>query len=97
MPKKPTVKIDESALNKGQLRKLNAVRKSFGPEIADKAFAEWLTEQPREIVEPEDMNATTIRETLEPMVMSNKLKIPRGGYLVRRGRGRIIVERARSE
>ena len=97
MPKKTTVKIDESALNKGQLRKLNAVRKSFGPEIADKAFAEWLTEQPREIAEPEDMNATTIRETLEPMVMSNKLKIPRGGYLVRRGRGRIIGERARSE
>jgi hypothetical protein len=97
MAKKPTIKIDESALSKGQLRKLNAVRKSFGPEIADKAFAEWLTEQPKEIAEPEDMNAKVIQETLEPMVMSNKIKIPRGGYLVRRGRGRVIVERARSE
>jgi hypothetical protein len=97
MAKKPTIKIDESALSKGQLRKLNAVRKSFGPEIADKAFAEWLTEQPKEIAEPEDMNAKVIQETLEPLVMSNKIKIPRGGYLVRRGRGRVIVERARSE
>jgi hypothetical protein len=97
MPKKSTVKIDESVLSKGQLRKLNAVRKSFGSEIADKAFAQWLTEQPREIAEPEDMNAALVRKTLEPMVMSNKLKIPRGGYIVRRGRGRIIVEPARSE
>ena len=97
MPKKPTVQIDESVLSKGHLRKLNAARKSFGPEIADKAFSEWLTEQPREIAEPEEMNATMIRETLEPIVMSGKLKIPRGGYFVRRGRGRIIVERARSE
>jgi len=97
MPKKSTVKIDESVLSKGQLRKLNAVRKSFGSEIADKAFAQWLTEQPREIAEPKDMNAALVRKTLEPMVMSNKLKIPRGGYIVRRGRGRIIVEPARSE
>ena len=97
MPKKSTVKFDESVLSKGQLRKLNAVRKSFGSEIADKAFAQWLTEQPREIAEPEDMNAALVRKTLEPMVMSNKLKIPRGGYIVRRGRGRIIVEPARSE
>ena len=97
MPKKAAAKIDESALSKGQLRKLTAVRKSFGPEIADKAFAEWLTEQPKDIAEPEDLNAALVRETLEPMVLSNKLKIPRGGYLVRRGRGRIIVERAASD
>ena len=97
MPKKADVQIDESALSKGQLRKLNAVRKSFGPGIADKAFAEWLTEQPNEIAEPEDMNAALVRKALEPMVLSNKLKIPRGGYLVRRGRGRIIVERPASD
>ena len=31
--------IDEASLTKGQLRKLNALRKSIGPAIADKAFA----------------------------------------------------------
>ena len=97
MPKKATANIDESALTKGQLRKLTAVRKSFGPEIADKAFAQWLTEQPKEKALPEDRNVKLIVKTLEPLVLGNKLKIPRGGYLVRRGRGRIIVEQARSD
>ena len=94
MPKKPTSKIDESSLNKGQLRKLNTVRKSFGPEIADNAFAQWLAEAPAELSEPEDANAKKIQAAIEPLVLSNKIKIPRGGYLVRRGRGRVIVERA---
>ena len=31
--------IDETALSKGKLRKLNALRKSVGPSIADEAFA----------------------------------------------------------
>ena len=97
MPRKATPKIDESTLTKGQLRKLTAVRKSFGPEIADKAFAQWLAEQPREKAIPGDRNAELMVKTLEPLVLGNKLKIPRGGYLVRRGRGRIIVEQARSE
>jgi hypothetical protein len=85
--------IDEALLTKGQLRKLNAVRKSFGPEIADKAFAQWLAEAPKELAEPEDLNAKAIAAKLEPLVLSGKIKIPRGGYLVRRGRGRVIVER----
>ena len=33
----------ESELTKGQIRKLNALRKSIGEEIAHKAFADWLT------------------------------------------------------
>ena len=97
MPKKAALKIVESKLTKGQLRKLNAVRKSFGREIADKAFADWLAEQPKDRPLPGDRNAKLMEKTLEPLVLGNKLKIPRGGYLVRRGRGRIIVERARSE
>ncbi len=97
MPKKAAPKIVERKLTKGQLRKLNAVRKSFGKEIADKAFAEWLAEPPKDKPTPGDRNAKLIVKTLEPLVLGNKLKIPRGGYLVRRGRGRIIVERARSE
>ena len=97
MPKKAASKIVESKLTKGQLRKLNAVRKSFGQEIADKAFAEWLAEKPTDKPIRGDRNAKLVVKTLEPLVLGNKLKIPRGGYLVRRGRGRVIVERARSE
>ncbi len=93
MPKKAAPRFNEKDLTKGQLRKLNAVRKSLGQEIADKAFAEWLEQQPAEKSEPEDKNAKLIVRTLEPLVLGNKLKIPRGGYLVKRGRGRIVVGR----
>ena len=36
---------DLSTLTKGQTRKLNALRKSLGNEIADDAFAKWMKTQ----------------------------------------------------
>ena len=86
------VEIDEGALTKGQLRKLNALRKSVGNEVGEKAFAEWLSSRP---AAAPDGNATLIVDTLWPMVQQGTLAIPRGGYLIRRGRGRIIVEPAK--
>ena len=85
--------IDETALSKGERRKLNALRKSVGDEIGDRAFLEWLSSRPAGS-EKEDPNAMTIVDTLWPIVEEGRLKIPRGGYLLRRGRGRIIVEPA---
>ena len=82
--------IDESTLTKGQLRKLNALRKSVGPGIAERAFAEWLSTQPGAV----DTSAEAIAAALWPLVQQGRVAIPRGGYLVRRGRGRIVVERA---
>ncbi len=86
--------IDESTLTKGQLRKLNALKKSVGEEVGERAFAEWLALQGTEKGEP-DGNAAMIVDTLWPMVQEGRLAIPRGGYLIRRGRGRIIVEAAK--
>ena len=34
--------IDETTLTKGQVRKLNALRKSVGPELGEDVFAKWL-------------------------------------------------------
>ena len=42
-----------------------------------------------------DRNAELIAETLGNLVQSGGLKIPRGGYVVTRGRGRVIVTRAK--
>ncbi|MEX2643399.1 MAG: hypothetical protein WD270_08100 [Acetobacterales bacterium] len=92
MPKMATVSYDERSLSKGQIRKLNALRKSVGPEIGEKAFAEWLADQEQAGGLSNDRNAQLISETLWPLIQKNQLRIPRGGYLVRRGRGRIIVE-----
>lgn len=86
------IQIDESNLTKGQRRKLNALRNSVGDEIAARAFAEWLSSQPTK--DGVDSNAALIVDTLWPLVQQGTLAIPRGGYLLRRGRGRIIVEPA---
>ena len=82
--------IDETALTKGQLRKLNALRKSLGPSIADEAFAKWL-DQAAEAPAADD-NAEIIADALWALIQEGKLTIRRGGYLVRRGRKRVIVE-----
>jgi len=89
----PSAKIDESALTKGQVRKLNALRKSIGDQLGEEAFVKWLSAQPKETAEPVDNNAVAIQDALEKLVLKGTIKIPRGGYLIRRGRGRLIVER----
>ena len=82
--------IDETALNKGQIRKLNALRKSLGPAIADEAFSKWLGQAAKA---PEgDANAEVIAKALWDLIRQGKLLMRRGGYIVRRGRGRVIVE-----
>ncbi len=86
--------FDESTLTKGQLRKLNALRKSVGDEVGTRAFAEWLASQDT-AKGKQDGNAAMIVDTLWPMVQDGTLAIPRGGYRIRRGRGRIIVEPAK--
>ena len=82
--------IDETSLTKGQLRKLNALRKSVGSAIADEAFAKWLDQV---TVTPDvDQNAEVIADALWGLIREGELSIRRGGYIVRRGRGRVIVE-----
>ena len=81
-------RIDEGALTKGQLRK------SVGEEVGERAFASWLESQ-GVADEKADGNAALVVDTLWPLIEQGRLAIPRGGYLLRRGRGRIIVEPAR--
>ena len=91
-PPKPAG-IDEKALTKGQLRKLGVLRKSLGDKIADKAFAEWLKSGGGAPAAQADKSAQLIADALGKLVIAGKLRIPRGGYLLTRGRGRVIVER----
>jgi hypothetical protein len=93
MARKPAPKLDEKLLTKGEIRKLTALRKSVGEDIGEKAFIDWLRKKPTALAELEDKNAALIADTLIPLIEQNKLRIPRGGYLVRRGRGRVVVER----
>ena len=87
-------KIDESTLTRGQRRKLDTLCKSVGDEIGERAFAAWLSTQPKQEVVEEDHDAALIVDTLWPLVREGTLAIPRGGYLLRRGRNRLICEPA---
>ncbi len=97
MARKAKSGISEKGLSKGQLRKLNALRKSVGDDIGEKAFLDWIKKQSKEPAPKVDKNAEVVVSALNQLVNSGKLRIPRGGYLVTRGRGRVIVARTREE
>ena len=80
-----------SNLTKMQTRKLNALRKSLGNMIADKAFREWLDQQPSADASA-DPTKEEIRKRLEKPMLAGDLKIGREGFIIRRGRGRLLVE-----
>ncbi len=93
MARKPAPKLDEKLLTKGELRKLTALRNSVGEDVGEQAFLEWLRKKTAVMTEPEDKNAALIADTLMPLIEQNRLRIPRGGYLILRGRGRVTVVR----
>ena len=62
----PSSAIDESALSKGQVRKLNALRKSVGADIGERAFADWLATH--SAGDPEDRNAVQVADALWPLI-----------------------------
>ncbi len=91
MARKP--KIDEANLTKMDVRKLNALKKSVGDDIGEKAFAEWLKNRPAPSasVAP-DKTAEAIAGAVMGLIEAGTIKgLPRGGYNVRRGRGRVVV------
>jgi len=94
MPKGKRKRIDLKKLTKGQLRKLKALRKSLGDDIAERAFAQWYARQSMANVTAADKNASAIALTLWKLVQAKKLRIGRRGYVIKRGRGRLIVEPA---
>ena len=86
MARKPASKIDEKALTKGELRKLNALRKSIGGDIGEKAFVEWLRKKPAAVVELEDKDAALIVDTLIPLI-EKAGKYCRSPFIMRTKRG----------
>jgi len=91
-------RIQERKLNKGHQRKLKALRKSLGKKIADEAFSKWLKEiaSGKKKASKIDPVAVRLADCIGKEDKKKlKLKIPRGGYLVRRGfQGVILVEAA---
>lgn len=80
--------INESNLTKGQVRKLNALRKSIGDKLGEEAFSKWLKEQTSlEPKEKSDPVANKILEALKPLQNDKSFKLGNKGYIVKRARG----------
>ena len=90
--------INESNLTKGQIRKLNALRKSIGDALGEEAFRKWLKQQKVVTKEVElDPVAEMIVEALKPLAKKKNVNLGRYGYSVKRARGKgakgIVVTR----
>ena len=83
--------IDETKLTKGQLRKLNALRKSVGDALGEEAFGKWLAHQatlpPKSKPKPDPV-AVKIIEAFAGLESDPKFRLGNYGYTIRRVKGR---------
>ena len=81
--------IDETGLTKGLVRKLNALRKSVGDDLAEEVFAKWLERQAAsQAKENPDPMAMKIGEALADFVNDPKFNLGNHGYTLRRAKGK---------
>ena len=80
--------IDHSTLTKGQVRKLNALRKSLGNDIAEDAFGKWMKTQSKTPKEVRDPVADALVAALSRLTSDKSFKLGNKGYVVRRAKGR---------
>ena len=79
--------IDQSTLTKGQFRKLNALRKSVGDDIAEDAFAKWMKSQTKTPKEVRDPVADALIAALDQFKDDKTFRLGRKGYVVKRSKG----------
>ncbi len=80
--------IDQSTLTKGQIRKLNALRKSVGDDIAEDAFTKWLATQSKVTKEVRDPVADALVAALANLQDDKSFRLGNKGYVVRRAKGK---------
>ena len=80
--------IDQSILNKGQVRKLNALRKSVGDVIAEDAFSKWLKSLSQTPKEGSDPVADALVAALDQFKDDKTFKLGTKGYVVKRSKGK---------
>ena len=81
--------IDVTTLTKGQVRKLNALRKSVGDALGEKVFGKWLAKQAQaSAARRADPVAEAIAIALAAFEDDPKFRLGRYGYTIRRARGK---------
>ena len=80
--------IDQSTLTKGQIRKLNALRKSVGDDIAENAFGKWMKTQTKTPKDIRDLVADALVAALSRLKSDKSFKLGNKGYVVKRSKGK---------
>ena len=80
--------IDQSTLTKGQVRKLNALRKSVGDNIAENAFGKWMKFQSKTPKNVRDPVADALVAALSNLTSNKSFKLGSKGYVVKRAKGK---------
>ena len=81
--------IKESSLNKGQIRKINALRKSIGVKLGEEAFGKWLKEQAKAVPKVQsDPVAEKILNAVKSLEKDKTVKLGNRGYVVKRAKGK---------
>jgi hypothetical protein len=80
--------VNHSTLTKGQIRKLNALRKSVGDDIADEAFTKWMKSQSKTPKEVRDPVADALVAALANLQIDKSFKLGNKGYVVKRSKGK---------
>jgi len=80
--------IDYSTLSKGKVRKLNALRKSVGDDIAEDAFEKWMKSQQQTSKEVNDPVADALVSALDQFKDDKTFSLGAKGYVVKRSKGK---------
>ena len=81
--------IDETGLTKGLVRKLTALRKSVGDDLAGEVFAKWLEREATSQANGKpDPVAMKILEALAGFENDPKFNLGNYGYTLRRAKGK---------
>ena len=80
--------IDESNLTKGQVRKLDALRKSVGDDIAEGAFSKWMKIQTQTPKDVSDLVADALVAALDEYKDDKTFRLGSKGYVVKRSKGK---------
>ena len=80
--------MDHSTLTKGQVRKLNALRKSVGNDIAEDAFTKWMKTQSKTPKDVRDPVADALVAALSNLTSNKSFRLGTKGYVVKRAKGR---------
>ena len=82
--------MDEMSLTKGQVRKLNALKKSIGEELGAETFTKWLSNQEKKKNEGAKVDPVAIKlqEVLSPLGSDPSVRLGNKGYTIKRARGK---------